>query len=126
MASFEQQLARLRVAIVTGRLPADLGAWALAELAARAAAVERRAMRDRLLAEAARALLPDGSTWARAGALQAELAAIDRRAGAQNAARQLIATAIEIDPATPRSVRQLYAILKSRASRFQSDPDEGR
>lgn len=108
MPPFADQLARLRVAAVTGRLPRDLGAWAVAELAARADAVERRELRDRLLAEAARALLPDGSTWARATALRAE---IERCTGAH----ELIAAALDIDPATPRSIRQLFAILKSEA-----------
>ena len=126
MPPFADQLARLRVAVATGNLPADLGAWVVAELAARADAAERRELRDRLLAEAARELVPDGSTWARAGALQAELAAIDRRSGELDTARQLVAAALEVDPATPRSVRQLFAILKSAPFRFQTEPAEGR
>ena len=126
MPPFADQLARLRVAIATGNLPADLGAWAIAELAARADGAERRGLRDQLLADAAHALLPDGSTWARAGALQAELAAVDRRAGDLGDARRLIAAALELDPGTPRSVRQLFAILKSTPWRFQTDRVDGR
>jgi hypothetical protein len=122
---FADQLARLRVAAATGKLPADLGAWVLAELAARADAAERRQLRDRLLVEAARALLPDGSTWARAVAVQRELTALDRRAGDLDAAQQLVAAAVEVDPATPRGVRQLFTILQSRPSRLQTVSVDG-
>lgn len=123
MPPFADQLARLRVAVATGRLPADLGAWVLRELAARAAAAERRELRDRLLVEAAHALLPDGSTWARAHALRAELAALDRRAELDGA-RRLLAAALEVDPEMPRSVRQLCRILTSTALRCQADRAE--
>lgn len=126
MTAFADQLARLRVAIVTGTLPADLGTWALAELAARADGAERRALRDRLLGEAARALLPTASTWARATALRDELVAIERRGPGMTDARRLIAAALELDANTPRSARQLFAILKSEAFRFQTEPDDGR
>lgn len=126
MPPFADQLARLRVAVETGNLPSDLGAWVVAELSARARGTERRELRDQLLATAARLLLPDGSTWARAGALQTEITSLDRRAGALSIARQLVAEALEVDPGTPRSHRQLHTILKSTPFRFQTDPAEGR
>lgn len=126
MPPFADQLARLRVAVETGSLPDDLGRWALAELAARADATERRELRDRLLVEAARILLPDGSTNARAAALQLEIVAVGRRASELDAAQRLVAAAIEIDPATPRSARQLHTILKSTAFRFQAEPGDVR
>lgn len=118
MPPFADQLARLRVAAATGKLPADLGRWALAELAARADADDRRELRDRLLVEAGRALLPDGSTWARAETLAAHVAHRSR-------AHELVAAALEVDPETPRSARQLFSILKSAAFRFQTSPTEG-
>jgi len=125
VSTFADQLARLRVAVVTGTLPADLGAWALAELVANADPTERRGLRDRLLAEAARELLPDGSTWARAVALRDEINSIERR-GTLNPARRLISTALDLDPNAPRSVRQLHTILKSEAFRFQTVSADGR
>lgn len=125
MPPFADQLARLRVAVATGTLPADLGAWAVSELAARADAADRRVLRDSLLVEAARTLLPDGSTWARAAALQAEIAALDRRTGQLDAARELIALALEADQGTPRSARQLFRILTNRVSRCQSESADG-
>lgn len=126
MADFADQLARLRVAVATGNLPADVGEWAIAQLAARADGTERRELRDRLLAAAAHALLPNGSTWARACALQAEIVSLHRRAGEMAIARQLVGEALDVDPATPRSARQLYTILKSTAFRFQTEPTEPR
>lgn len=103
------QLARLRVAVATGHLPADLGRWALARLVDAAAGAERIALRNRLLREAA-ALLP-GSTWARARALRAEILAMARRHTAAGEVRELVAAALEVDPDAPRSHRQLLRIL---------------
>ena len=61
-----RQVARLRVAVETGRLPRDLGDWLLAELSPAAA---RRQERDVCLRAAAQWVR--GGPWARARALQA-------------------------------------------------------
>ena len=106
------------VAAATGKLPADLGAWVLELVMAAAPACDRRELRDRLLVEAARELLPDGSTWARAEALAVEMTRVR--------AHELVAAALEVDPAAPRSPRQLFRILTSTAFRFQTEATDGR
>lgn len=121
--TFADQLARLRSAVTAGVLPRDLGDWVLRELAARADAVDRREARDQMLIEAARSLSPNGSTWARAVALQEEIAAVDRRTE-PDIAQQLVADALDLDPAMPRSARQLFSILKSAPWRFQTEPTD--
>ena len=102
------QLARLRVAIETGRLPSDLGRWALERLTEFASAADRAELRNALIRQAAE--LCEGSTWAKAHQLQAELVAAKRQSlGGE--IRELLAEALEIDPACPCSVRQLTRIL---------------
>jgi hypothetical protein len=112
--AYADQLARLRVAIETGRLPADLGQWALGELAAAAPRCERRRRRDELLRQAA-ALLP-GSRWARARALAAELRALPRRQPPLMPLAQLLAAAVELDPRCPTSPRRLWEALDGDGS----------
>lgn len=103
------QLARLRVAATTGRLPADLGRWAVARLVELAPAAERLALRDHLLRAAAELL--DGSTWARARRLRAELLGLGRRHSPLDELRALLVEVLELDPACPTSIRQLLRIL---------------
>lgn len=108
--TFAEQLARLRAAAADGRVPADLATWALRQLMALAPAAERSALRDELLRQAA-SLLP-GSTWARARQLRAELLGLARRQRVVGEVRELLADVLELDPNTPRSVRQLFRVLR--------------
>jgi hypothetical protein len=107
--TFAEQLARLRVAVATGRLPNDLGRWVLTQLVGLAPDGERIALRNQLLREAA-ALLP-GSTWSRARQLQAELVGMARRRRVASQLRALLAEVLELDPDCPRSLRQLLRVL---------------
>jgi hypothetical protein len=108
--SYAEQLARLRAALDTGRLPADLGRWLLDQLVDRAAADERIELRNALIRRAA-ALLP-GSTWSRAVQLRDELARLTRSHGELDPVRALLAEAVALHPC-PASVRQIFTILKS-------------
>ena len=106
--TYAEQLARLRAALDTGRLPADLGQWALEQLVERAAADERIELRNALIRRAA-ALLP-GSTRARAVRIRAELVALTRSHGTLDAVRALLAEAVALHPC-PASARQIMRIL---------------
>src|SRR5689334_19370623 len=112
MGEFTSQLARLRVAAATGRLPPDLGDWAVAELEAVAPVAERVDARNRFLQQAAARL--SGSRWAKASRLARELEAAGSRhcdRSADDGVRELVSRALEADPAAPRSVRQLFRVL---------------
>jgi hypothetical protein len=112
VGEFTSQLARLRVAAATGRLPPDLGFWAVAELEAVAPTAERVDARNRLLRQAAARL--SGSRWAKASRLARELEASGSRIGERSVddgVRELVARALEADPAAPRSVRQIFRLL---------------
>lgn len=101
------QLARLRVACATGRLPADLGAWAVERLAEVLPARDLEAARNDRLRRAA--LLVGGSTWARARVLRAAL--VSKHATVPEQVRRLVDEAHALDPACPRSLRQLVRLL---------------
>ncbi len=113
MATFADNLARLRVAAVTGTVPPALARWAvdaLAELAPAAARVEAR----NVLLRAAAARV-SGSRWARARRLEREVKALGmaprlRERAADDGVRELVAHAIEVAPA-PGEIRQLFRIL---------------
>lgn len=106
--TYPEQLARLRVALDTGRLPPDLGKWLFEQLVDRAAAEERIELRNALIRHAA-ALLP-GSTRARAVRICAELGALSRSHGDLGAVRALLAEAVALYPC-PASARQIMRIL---------------
>lgn len=113
MATFAEQLARLRVAAVTGTVPPDLGRWAVEVIADLAPVAERLEARNVLLRAAAARL--GGSRWARARRLEREirtLAAGPRlcERAADDGVRELVARALELAPA-PGEVRQLFRIL---------------
>jgi hypothetical protein len=106
--TYAEQLARLRAALDTGQLPADLGRWLLEQLVERAGADERiEARNERIRAAAA---LLSGSTWARAARIRAELAALSRRHGELDPVRALLAEAVALAPC-PSSTRQILRIL---------------
>lgn len=114
MGEFTSQLARLRVAAASGRLPPDLGAWLVAELEAVAPAAERVEERNALLRAAAARM--SGSRWAKARRLEREIQACaarlrERSALADDGVRELVHQALEIDPDLPRSIRQIFRVL---------------
>lgn len=106
--SWTESYLKLRAAVANGDVPADIGAFALSELAATAPHHRRVAVRDHLLVAAARFL--EGSNWARAGELREELLNLDRRHGALGQVRQLLSEAQAISP-MPTSQRMLYKII---------------
>lgn len=108
--SYVEQLARVRAAVDTGRLPPDLGQWVLKQLVERSGAVDRIELRDRLI-RAAAALL-SGSTRARALRLRAEHAAVMRSRTALDQVRALLAQAHAVHPC-PISARQWVRIVET-------------
>jgi hypothetical protein len=113
MATFADNLARLRVAAVTGTIPRDLGRWAVETIAELAPVAERVEARNVLLRQAAD--LVSGSRWAKARRLVAEVEALRRpprvrERAADDGVRALVAHAIDVAPA-PGEVRQLFRIL---------------
>ena len=113
MSGFADNLARLRVAAVTGAVPADLGRWAVETIAELAPVAERVEARNVLLRAAAARV--SGSRWAKARRLEAEVEALSRpprlrERAADDGVRDLVALAIEVAPA-PGEVRQLLRIL---------------
>lgn len=123
--SWSAKYRRFRAAVDTGALPSDLGTWALEQLVAAAPHCDRVEARDELIVEAADYLAP-GSLWARAGELAAEIAELDRGCAPVGPARELLAAAMALDRYTPRSARQLFAILKAALWRFQTEAGEAR
>lgn len=111
-----EQIARLRVAIATGRLPSDLGDWALERVQRTFAAAERRAQRDALLRAAADRI--GGSRYARASAVLAIVRAFDLAPGLLSAGwfdsetpQGLVQSALRLHPNLPRTRRHLLHIL---------------
>lgn len=110
--TFGEQLARLRVAAQVGKLPADLGAWLLAELEAIAPVAARLEERDALLRGAVEGL--SGSRWARARRLRSEILALGSgrtRPAEDDPVRAAVRRALAVDPGCPRSLRQLLRVL---------------
>jgi hypothetical protein len=118
-------LTRLHVAVETGRLPRDVGAWAVGVCAEHVPATERRVARDRHLRAAAE-LIPGSTVWAKARGL--ERAIVAARGGypgmggraivdpaATSALREHVRQAIRLDPDMPISLRQLVRVLTSRS-----------
>jgi hypothetical protein len=101
----EEQRARFRVALATGRLPRDLGEWALAKLTP---ASERRAVRDAHLMEAAR-YLPFGGPWRKARLLEVAL-----RGPTPSFTLGWHLARAQASDACPRSLRQLLRVLTAR------------
>ena len=110
-------LLRLRVARVTGHLPDDLASWAIELVETAVSATDREAGRNRLLRRAA-ALL-DGSRWARAVALAAEIEHVERLWCSDYeqcepdmaTVRGLVQAARAVAGPLPRSLRQLLRML---------------
>ena len=109
-------LARLRVAVDTGRLPRDVGEWAVEVCQEHLPATQRRMVRDRLLRQAAN--LVTGSSWAKARYLQKAI--LEARGLRSHHARFLpravsvgyfVERALRVDPETPASVRQVLRIV---------------
>ncbi|HEX6993734.1 MAG TPA: hypothetical protein VF339_06260 [Gammaproteobacteria bacterium] len=102
------QLARLRVAVETGRLPRDLGEWLLRRLA-----VRDRRRRDAALRAAAERI--GGSRWRRACELARLVRELrdDHEANVQPPdAAELVRAALEADPDTPASIRHMLRLLE--------------
>jgi hypothetical protein len=108
MTFYLEQMARVRVALATGRIPRDLAAWVLDELVRRAACEERIALRNALVRQAA-ALL-SGSSWARAEQVNAVLQSRQRRHSMPSAIQSLLTEADAAHPC-PASTKQLHRII---------------
>ncbi len=111
-----EQIARLRVAIATGRLPPDLGAWTLARVVETLEAAERRAQRNALLRAAGDCL--GGSRYARAVEVLDIIREFDRAPGLLKAGwfhestpHALVQAALRLHPELPRTRRHLLRIL---------------
>lgn len=108
-------LARLKVAVETGRLPRDVGAWVLGVVEDNLPATSRRMVRDRHLRAAAN--LVSGTAWAKARRLEQEILSLRGRRphrpsrGIGARVTMHVRAAIQIDPETPTSVRQLLRIV---------------
>lgn len=110
-------LLRLRVARVTGRLPEDLASWAIDLVETAVSATDREAGRNRLLRRAAAML--DGSRWARAAALADEIEHVERlwcsdyeqSEPDMATVRGLVLAARAVAGSLPRSRRQLLRML---------------
>ena len=98
-------LASLRVVLITGRVPPDLGRRALARLAS---ACARRSLRDEYLQEAAS--LAPGTLRRKLRALEAAL----RGPTASPAVARYVTATREVDPALPRRSRRMLLRLLTR------------
>lgn len=114
-------LARLRLATVTGRLPQDVGRWAVEHCARSVSATERRAARDRLLRAAAAA--HGGTDWACATYILEQLehfrlnpSAAESCTTACATPMALVAQAFAVDPKFPRHHRQVLRIVQASAT----------
>lgn len=111
-----EHLARLRVAAMTGRLPPDLGKWALQLCESRVASVERRALRNEMLRQAA--TVHGGSRYAAARDIRQALQLFrdnPARGGLQDFAVASFLTYVQrawqVDPERPATLRQLLVVL---------------
>lgn len=121
---FVSQIARLRVACDTGRLPADLGQWLLTELLESGSRRSVRGLRNLFLCMAAEHL--EGSRKERATLIRSEIVSLSRRRGKLTTVQELLRDALEIDPSCPYSVRQIMRILGSGDNNGQMlSPDLG-
>lgn len=114
-----EQLARFRVAVASGHLPRDLGAWALQQLdPARSDIAQRRGERDELLREAARRLRRDNSSrWAAAKVIDAWLGELRQSPGLikawqpDSSPQACVRDAFILDRERPGTLRQLLNII---------------
>lgn len=110
MSEREEKLARLRVAVTTGRLPRDLGAWVLRQLEP----LDRDARDDALRAAAA---CVGGSRWQQARAIAELVTTIRTLPGymyfvfGEGTPARHVQDALRLDPETPDSIRQMLRIL---------------
>jgi hypothetical protein len=111
-----KQLARLRVATLTGHLPLDVGRWAVRLLTEAIPAREILTARNDCLQRAAQCL--PGGPWARARRLAREVDHA-RRVGPLAGAwpppttpAGLCATAVLLDPGVPTSPRHLLRVTR--------------
>jgi hypothetical protein len=109
-------LSRLKVATVTGKLPEDVGRWAVETITEMLPATARRMARDRHLRTAVNML--SGSPWSKARRLEQEIrAARGLRAGRARVRPQEatvafhVRQALAIDPETPASLRHLLRVV---------------
>ena len=109
-------LIRLQVASETGRLPVDVGRWAVAQLTDRLPQIARQNARNRHLRVAAN--LISGTTWAKARRLEQEVLAARGRRPRRARVRPREATvayhvrqALALDPDTPASLRHLLRVV---------------
>lgn len=105
-------ISRLKVSVATGRIPRDVGEWALLQLSEIAPVAARLEERDGLLRGAVSGL--SGSRWAKARRLQREIVAASSgrtRPVEDDPVRAAVRRALALDPGTPRSVRQLLRVL---------------
>jgi hypothetical protein len=109
-------LARLRVATVTGKLPEDVGRWAVETLTEMLPATARRMARDRHLRTACAML--SGSPWSKARRLEQEIRAVRGQRAPRARVRPQEATvafhvrqALALDPETPVSMRHLLRVV---------------
>jgi hypothetical protein len=109
-------LARLKVAVVTGTLPEDVGRWAVEAITETLPATARRMARDRHLRTAVSLLT--GSAWSKARRLEQEIRAVRGQRAPRARVRPQEATvswhvrqALAIDPETPASMRHLLRVV---------------
>lgn len=112
MLTDHEQLRRLEVAAVTGRLPPDLGRWLVERVAAALAADERRRDRDDLLRRAAG--LVGGSIGFQVAAIEAAGRGLQRRPAvhAREDFSGLVAMAMQRNGGRLPSPRHLRRILE--------------
>ena len=111
--TFHENLARLRVAAATGRIPPDLARWALDTIGEQSPVAERLERRNELLRAAADRV--SGSRWAKARRLEREIQALAarprlRESFADDGVRAVVARALEAGPAP--GLRQLLRVLR--------------
>lgn len=115
MTSDLDQLRRLRVAKATGQLPNDLAEWLIERVEDTLTRSIRVRERNRLLGLAA-LMLDRGGRLDQAEALAEALdeigtGSVNKRA-MPNELRATLLEALRLDPATPRSARHLFRIIR--------------
>jgi hypothetical protein len=113
VGDFADNLARLRVAAVSGTAPPEILRWAVQVIGDARPHAERVEVRDGLLRQAA--ALVTGTRWARARRLLREVEALSvppplRERALDEGVRDLVARAVAVAPA-PKSLRQILTIL---------------